>query len=132
MGYDVGPRDLRLLLRYWDCLIIVTRASGYHGETLKWYRWFTQGYPLSPAIIKVEVNAILCHWMMEIAVEEAGPGGFGREAGQMAKVFYAENGLLASTRMERLQREFIVLTNLLDHMDLRTNVGKTVSMVCQP
>ena len=78
------------------------------------------------------VDEVLRHWVMEVSGEEAGPDGFGRAAGQMATFFYAEDSILASTRAERIHKEFNVLKNLLDRMDLRNNVRNTVSMVCKP
>ena len=46
--------------------------------------------------------------------------------------FYANNGLVASTQPERLQRVFDVLTSLFDRVGLRMNMQKMVSMSCQP
>ena len=46
--------------------------------------------------------------------------------------FYAYNGLVVSTQLERLQRAFDVLTGLFNLFVLRKNTAKTVGMVCQP
>ena len=45
---------------------------------------------------------------------------------------YANDGLVASTQPQMLQREFEVLTGLFDRVGLRENTQKTASMVCQP
>ena len=50
----------------------------------------------------------------------------------LAENFYANNVIMASTELERLQRVFDVLTSLFDWVGLRTNAAKTVGMVCQP
>ena len=44
----------------------------------------------------------------------------------------ANDGLFASNQLERLQREFIVLTGIFNWVGLRKNRQKTVSMDCQP
>ena len=73
---------------------MVERATGYQGENFKGYRGVTQGYPLSPTIFNVIVDAVLCHLVKEVAGEEAEPDGFGRAAGRMVTFFYADNRLL--------------------------------------
>ena len=47
-------------------------------------------------------------------------------------LFYADNGMVASSDPQWLQGEFITLVGLFDREGLRTNVGKTVGMVCRP
>ena len=54
---------LRLLRQYWYRLMIVERSSDYYRKPFKWYRGFTQGYPLSPTIFNVLVNTVLHHWV---------------------------------------------------------------------
>ena len=60
-GYGVGPRDLRLLHRYWDRPHIVARAGEYYGEPFRGERYVTQGDPLSPTILNVVVDAVVRH-----------------------------------------------------------------------
>ena len=64
--------------------------------------------------------------------EEAGPEEFGRAVQNLATLFYADGGLLASPRPVRIQETMDVLTGLFDRVGMRTNVDKTVGMVCQP
>ena len=45
---------------------------------------------------------------------------------------YADNGILASTNLGWIQTVFDILTGLFDQMGLKTNVNKTVGMVCHP
>ena len=68
-GYDMVNRSLRLLRRYWDCLVMVVRESGYHRETFKGYRRVTHGDPLPPTIFNVAFRAFLCHWVTEVVGE---------------------------------------------------------------
>ena len=73
------------------------------------------------------------HWVSVVAEAngESGPEGSGRGIHQLVAQFNADDGLLASTWMPRLQQAFNVLTDIFDWVGLWTNVGKTVSMVCQ-
>ena len=49
----------------------------------------------------------------------------------LAEYFYAGDGLVASTQLERLHRASGVFTGLFDRVSLRMNTRKTVSMDCQ-
>ena len=50
----------------------------------------------------------------------------------LAEYFYADYGLVASPRPERLQKSFGILTDLFDRVGLRKNVRKTARMSCRP
>ena len=60
-----------------------------------------------------------------------GSGGTWRENPGVASIFYADDRLVALPRMERLQREFKVITDLFDQVGLYTNVQKIVRMTCR-
>lgn len=51
---------------------------------------------------------------------------------QCAALFFTDNGLIASTDPDWLQGAFETLIGLFNRMGLRTNVGKTVRMICLP
>ena len=131
-AYGVGPRMLRLLQTYWEWPTMVARASIHYGLPLKGYRGVTQGYPPPPTIFSVVVEAVIRHWVAVVAATEEGMEGLGLLIWDLAEYFYANNGIVASNQPERLQREFEVLTGLLDRVGLRKNTRKTVSMDCQP
>ena len=82
-------------------------------------------------IFNMVVDAVICHWVTVVNLEEEGTGGLGMTIIDMAAYFYAEDGLVAPTQPERLNREFDVLTSLFYRVGLRTNTSKTVDMVCQ-
>ena len=58
-GVWSGPLDLRLLLRYWYRLAMVSRPGGYFGPPFKGQCSVTQGDPLSPMIFNVVVDTVL-------------------------------------------------------------------------
>ena len=58
-------------------------------------------------------------------------GETGRE-GHFSAVFYANDGMFGASDPAWLQGAFSALVALFDRVGLRTNVDKTVSMVCHP
>ena len=78
------------------------------------------------------VDAVISHWVTVVAPTKEEIEGLGLSIQDLAAYFYADDGLVASTQPERLQREFDVLTGLFDQVGLRTNTRKTVIIACQP
>ena len=64
---------------------------------------------------------------MLVVGEEASPDGFRQ---WLAKFFYADNGLLTSSRLAWLQASPDVLLELSNRVGLHTNINKMVGMVC--
>ena len=56
----------------------------------------------------------------------------GRGNRHQAALFYADDGMLASSNPQWLQWVFTQLVGLFDRVGLNTNCGKTVSMTCRP
>ena len=55
----------------------------------------------------------------------------GREVRHQADLFYADDGMLASSNPQWLQWAFTQLVGLFYRVGLNTNTGKTVSMACR-
>ena len=72
--YNIGPWALGLLWRYWDHLLMVASSGGYFGRKFQGQSGVTQGYPLSPIIFKVVVDAVICHWVFVVAYLEGESG----------------------------------------------------------
>ena len=66
---------------------------------------------------------------MVVTPIESGTGGLGLTIFDLVYYLYADDGLVSSTRSERLQRSFDVLTGLFDRVGLRTNMENTVGIV---
>ena len=77
------------------------------------------------------VDSIIHHWVTVVAEIEEGTERLGISIWDLAAYFYADNGLIASTQTERLQREFAILTCLFDRVGLSKNTWKAASMACQ-
>ena len=78
------------------------------------------------------VDAVIFHRVTLVTGEETGPDGFGRAIQWLAVFFYADDGLLASTRLHRIQGALDVLIGMFCRVVLQTNINKTVGIVCQP
>ena len=88
---------------------MVVQAGGYFGTPFKGYHRVTQGGQLSSKIFNMVVDVVLQHWFTLVAsTEEAVDPGVedtnmtGQYFQRLASYFYVDNGLLASTHMERL------------------------------
>ena len=87
-------------------------------------------------IFNVVVDTVIWHWFSVVTpmegVLDPETEGFLQKIQWMTAYFYAGDGLLASTWEKQLQRSFNVLMELFYRVGMHTNVGKMVSMVCQP
>ena len=92
----------------------------------------TQGDPLSPTIFNVVVDAVARHWVMVMVEGAEEQGERGQEGRNKNSLFYADDGMAASSDLRWIQGEFINLVGLLDRVGLRTNVRKTFGMVYRP
>ena len=111
---------------------MVARAGGYYGTAFKGAQGVKQGDPLSPTIFNVVVDALVFQ-SVTLAVEDTEKRGErGKEGRHQAALFYADDGMVASSAPHWLQWEFNALVGLFGRVGLRNNVGKTVSMVCRP
>ena len=125
-------RVRRLLREYWNKSTMVARAGGYYGTGFKGGLGVTQGDPLSPIIFNVVVDAVVHNWVTLAVMEAETRGGRGREGRHQAALFYAVNGMVASSDTQWLQWAFTQLVGLFDRVGLNTNTKKTVSMTCRP
>ena len=78
------------------------------------------------------VDLVINHLSTVITWEDTGQEYFGRAVQNLAAVFYADDGLPTPPQPDRLQEALEVMMGLLYRVGLRTNVDKTVGIVCQP
>ena len=71
-GCGVGPRTLCILWTYWIRLQIATKSGVHYRSVFQIHCGVTQGYPLSPTIFNVVVEAFIRHWVTVV-------GGGGQE-----------------------------------------------------
>ena len=92
----------------------------------------TQGDPLSPTIFNVVVDAVVRHWLSVMVEGAEEQGKLGQEGMHQNDLFYADDGMVALSDPQYLQDAFSTLVGLFDRVGLRTNLRKTVGMVCRP
>ena len=68
----MGPRALRLLIRYWEKLQMVDQEGGYYRVTFCGNIGVTQGDPMSPTIFNVVMEAVIRHWESMVAGKTGG------------------------------------------------------------
>ena len=123
--YGISPWALRLLQRYWDHQIMVSRVGGQFWRPFQGHCGMTQWVPLSSTTFNVVADSDLYNWvsMVPEAEEESGPEGLGRDVQRMAAYFYTNNDLLASMRAARLQQDFHLVTEIFVLNTIHTVVG---------
>lgn len=131
-GYGVGEQAMQLIRNFWDQASLACRAQGRYGPVFKAGRGVTQGGPLSPKLFNVMVDAVVREWLRivlgdEYTMPEMEIDGVAR---LFTALFYADDGYIASSDEETLQRSVDVLTGLFDRVGLKTNVDKTKVMTC--
>ena len=87
---------------------------------------------MSPTLFKVVVVAVIRHWVKVVAETRKGVEGLDLFIRYLAAYFYANNGIVALTQPEMLQRSFDLLTGLFDQVGLHINTRKVASMDFHP
>ena len=72
------------------------------------------------------------HWVTIAVTEAETRRERGREGRPRAALFYADDGILASSNPQWPQWAFTQLVGMFDRVGLNTNSGKTVSLTCRP
>ena len=73
-GYGVRPRMLHILRTSWFRLKMEAKAGGHYRPDFQIYHRVTQGYPLSPTIFNMVVDAVIQHWMTVLGYPVEGAG----------------------------------------------------------
>ena len=71
-------------------------------------------------------------WTTVVIAGAEEQGEHGKEGRHQAALFYAYNGMVASSNPHWLQGAFNTPVGLFDRVGLRNNFGKTFGMVCRP
>ena len=111
---------------------MVARAGGYYRTAFKGEGGVTQGDPISPTIFNVVVDVLVRHWVAGFIADAEEWGKLGNEGRHQAALFYADDGMVASSDPQWLQGALNTLVGLFDRVGMQTNVGKTVGIVCHP
>ena len=90
------------------------------------------GRPAIPHHFNVVVDEVVRHWVSVMAEGAEERGGRRQEGKHQNALFYADNGMVASSESRWLQVYFISLVGLFNRVGLDTNFRKAVGMVCCP
>lgn len=132
-AYGIGPRLLRLIEGYWTDQQIVPRQSGFHGRPISSASGATQGGLLSPELFNIVLDSVIHEWVHHSFPDNTSvTAGIGRAVSDKLPLFYADDGLIASTDHSWLQTSLNLLTDLFSRVGLNTNTAKTKLMTCFP
>ena len=112
--------------------MLAARAGGYYEMEFQGAHGVTQGYPIFPTILNVVSDAVVRHWVMVMVEGAEEWGERGQEGRHQASLFYADDGMVALSDPRWIHGAFSTLVGLFDKVGMRTNVRKTVDMVCSP
>ena len=76
---------------------MVAMAGRYYGTTFQGARGVTQVDSLSPTIFNLVVDAVVQHWVTVVVEGAEDCGELGKEGRHQAALFYADNGMVASS-----------------------------------
>ena len=76
---------------------MVARAGRCYWTAFKGERGVTQGDPLSPTIFNVVVDTVVRHWVTGVIADAEERGKLGKEGRHQAAMFYADDGMVASS-----------------------------------
>ena len=118
--YGVGPNVLRFISNIWAGDTMVPRQSGYFGRKFRASRGVRQGDISSPVIFNIMVDAVLRYHSQKLC-------RIGEQ--QVEPIFYADDGLLAGTDSNLLQKSLNIITDGFASIGLKMNAIKTEYMV---
>ena len=124
---------------YWIRIHMAGKARGHYGPSFQSHRGATQGDHLSPMIFNVIVDAVIQQWVTIVGIPQEGAGQevLRTPIHTLSALFYANNGLFASSESARPQGAvdalkvlLYALTGLFNRVGLQNNEVKMVSMAC--
>ena len=68
--YGVDPRTIHILQTYW---VRNQMAWDHHGSAFQSHCGVTQGYPLSPMIFNVVIDAVIRNWVTLVGTRQRAP-----------------------------------------------------------
>ena len=109
-----GLEPPRILWVYWDRLRMVARVGGYYRTPFQGFQGVMQGYPVSPTIFNVVVDAGVQHWVAVVVEREGRQDGRVQEGQHQSALFYMDDNMVASSDLGWLHGSFSILIVLYD------------------
>ena len=87
---------------------------------------------MSPTIFNVVIDSVIRYWVAVVAPTKDGTEGLGLLIQDLVVYFYVNNGIIALTQLESLQRAFDVLASPFERVRLCTNARKMIIIAFHP
>ena len=111
---------------------MVAKEGGYYGSEFQGSRNVMQGESLYLTIVNLAVDAVVQHWVKVMGERAEERSRRKEEVRHQNSLFYADDGMVASSDPRCIQGAFITLEGIFERVGLKTNFGKAVGMVCLP
>ena len=108
------------------------KANRFLGTPSSTGRVITQGYPVSPMIFNIVVEAVVKATLEVVCGPQEARHGMGWSAGKRSLIFYADNGMISGRDHIWVQDSLTVSVAMFRRMGLETNLDKTKAIVCTP
>ena len=131
-GYGMGQRMARLIVHHWDNLMFAPKVKRLLGTLFCMVRGVTQGYPASPMILNIVVDAVVRSKLKVVCIPQEARHGMGWSAGEHNLIFYADGRRIGGRNHIWVQGDLTVSVAIFQHMGLETNLEKTKALVCTP
>ena len=118
----MGPNLAQLITTYWDRQRILPKTGKFLGKEFRTGRGLTQGYPTSPMIFNILVDAVVRAVLGVVCRPQESQNGLGWAAGEWNLIFYSDNGRIARGDHVWVQDVLSVTVAMFCRMGLETNL----------
>ena len=109
---------------------MVPKAGKFFVHPFRTERRVKQGYPVSPTIFNVVVDAVAREVLLEVCRPQEAQHGFGWLVGKHNICFYADDRRIAGHNPIWVHKALTAIVRMFERLVLLKNLSKTKSMVC--
>ena len=111
---------------------MVLKAGKCFGRPLCTDRGVTQGYPFSPTIFNIVVDAVVRVVLLEVCGYQVAQHGIGWLAGEHDICFYVDDRRIAGRYPLWVHTTLTEMVKMFERVRQQKNLGKTKVMACTP
>ena len=120
----MGKNTARLIAHYWDNIIFVLEGKRFLGMPFCTGIGFMQGYPASPMIFNIMVEAVVRPTLEVVCGPQEVWYGMGWAEGERNLIFYADDRRIGGTDHIWIQDALMVSVLMFRRVVLETNLEK--------